>query len=490
MRLDELTRGLPVTAEAQALDVVIEGLTADSRKVRPGFMFAAIPGTAADGRRFMPSALAGGAAAILTTADTDLAAFGVDNVAVPVLRATDVRRALALMAAKFYGRQPDVTVAVTGTSGKTSVADFTRQIFTLCGRRAASIGTIGVVKPDGGVYGALTTPDPVTLAQLLAYLAGEGVSHLAFEASSHGLDQRRLDGVRIKAAAYTNLGRDHLDYHPTVEDYLAAKLRLFDTLLPDDGVAVVNLDDRHADAVVHASTRRGLTVIGVGTSEACDIYLVSVSRDGYAQDVVIRHAGRDYRVRLALIGDYQAGNAALAAGLAIAAGEAPDDVFQALGSLKGVNGRLEVVGVANGAPVIVDYAHKPDALEAALAALRPFASGRLISVFGCGGDRDKGKRPIMGAISARAADITIVTDDNPRTEDPAEIRRAVMVQAPGAIEIGDRHEAIAHALSIARAGDVVLIAGKGHETGQIVGDRVLPFCDHDVIRDVLAASGD
>ncbi|MCB1509448.1 MAG: UDP-N-acetylmuramoyl-L-alanyl-D-glutamate--2,6-diaminopimelate ligase [Hyphomicrobiaceae bacterium] len=490
MRLDALVADLPVRCDGPVAGVDITSLTADSRQVSAGALFAAFPGTAVDGRRFIASALANGAAAILTTHDTELATFGVAEGSIPILRTDDVRRVLALMAACFYGRQPTVTVAVTGTSGKTSVADFSRQLFGLLGRSAASIGTIGVVKPDGGVYGALTTPDPVTLARLLAELADDGVSHLAFEASSHGLDQRRLDGVRIKAAAYTNLGRDHLDYHPTVDDYLAAKLRLFDTLLPDDGVAVVNLDDPHGAAVERVARQRKLRMIGVGVGDVADLRIVSVDRDGYAQNVVMRYGGRDFAVRLELIGDYQAGNAALAAGLALATGEQPDAVFEALGKLKGVNGRLEVVGVVNGAPVIVDYAHKPDALAAALGALRPFATGRLISVFGCGGDRDRGKRPIMGAISGGTADVTIVTDDNPRSEDPAEIRRAIMAEARGAIEIGDRRAAIAHALEMAVSGDVVLIAGKGHETGQIVGDQVFPFSDHAVIRELLAQHKD
>lgn len=481
MRLGDLLDAREVSLPLGSEGLSITGLTADSREVGPGVLFAALPGTRVDGRRFIPDAVAAGAAAILTIADDDVPACGV-----PVVRAADPRRVLALAAARFYARQPDVTVAVTGTSGKTSVAEFTRQIFQALGHQAASVGTIGVVKPDGGVYGSLTTPDPVTLARLLSELAGEGVSHLSFEASSHGLDQRRLDGVRLKAAAFTNLGRDHLDYHPTVADYLAAKLRLFEVLLPEDGTAVVNVDDAHAREVVDCALRRGCRLIRVGQSEDADIRLVSVVRDGFMQQVTVSYGGETFDARLRLIGDYQASNAALAAGLAIATGEAPQRVFGALETLTGVKGRLEVVGVADGAPVVVDYAHKPDALDAALKALRPFATGRLTVVFGCGGDRDRGKRAIMGQIAVSLADRVIVTDDNPRSEDPAMIRQEILGGASGAAEIGDRAEAIAAAIADAQAGDVVLIAGKGHETGQIVGNQVLPFSDHDAVAAVLA----
>jgi len=461
-----------------ATDIV--ALTADSRQVAPGALFAAFPGSTVDGRGFIAAAAAAGAAAVLTTRDGDF-----PDLDIPILRSADPRRALALMAARFYRRQPATTVAVTGTSGKTSVADFTRQIFTALGHNAASVGTIGVVTPDGAAYGSLTTPDPVTLAARLAELADQGITHLAFEASSHGLDQRRLDGIRIAAAAFTNLGRDHLDYHPTVADYLAAKLRLFDTLLQPNGTAVINSDDAHAGDVIAAAQKRGARVLTVGHAEDAAIRLSRASADGFRQNLIITHAGQDHEITLDLIGDYQAGNAALAAGLAIAAGEKPGGVFAALADLRGVRGRLEVVGDARGVPIIVDYAHKPDALNAALAALRPFASGSLICVFGCGGDRDKGKRPIMAAIARDKADLTIVTDDNPRSEDPARIRAEILVGHPAASEIGDRAAAIAAAIDSSRSGDVVLVAGKGHETGQIVGDTTLPFSDHDVIKAVL-----
>jgi UDP-N-acetylmuramoyl-L-alanyl-D-glutamate--2,6-diaminopimelate ligase len=355
------------------------------------------------------------------------------------------------------------------------------------------------VKPDGGVYGSLTTPDPVTLHRLLAGLAGEGVTHLAFEASSHGLDQRRLDGVRLRAGGFTNLGRDHLDYHATAEDYLDAKLRLFDTLLPADGVAVINMDDSHAGRVVERASSRGLRVLGISQLKNAEADagarpdvrggLVFSIRggDGFTQEATFVFDGQDYSARLDLIGAYQVSNVSVAAGLAIAAGEDPGAVFKTLGSMRGVKGRLEVVGRASGAPVVIDYAHKPDALDAALRALRPFVSGRLICVFGCGGDRDRGKRPLMGGIASALADVVIVTDDNPRTEDAVSIRREILAGANGAREIGDRQDAIAEAVGMARAGDVVLVAGKGHETGQIIGDKVMPFSDHEAVANALKA---
>ncbi|MBN8910642.1 MAG: UDP-N-acetylmuramoyl-L-alanyl-D-glutamate--2,6-diaminopimelate ligase, partial [Rhizobiales bacterium] len=394
------------------------------------------------------------------------------------------RRALALIAARFYATQPETAVAVTGTSGKTSVAEFTRQLFAAAGHKAASLGTIGVVKPDGAVYGSLTTPDPVTLHETLAALAREGVTHLAFEASSHGLDQYRLDGVRIAAAAFTNLGRDHLDYHPTTEAYLAAKLRLFEELLPDGAPAVVNVDAPRAEDVVRVAKKRGLPLITVGAAGET-VRLEKLDRDGFAQRLAIAHAGRTYNVRLPLIGTYQVANALVALGLALAVGEDPAVVIPALAALTGVKGRLDIVGERNGGLAVVDYAHKPEALEAALDGVRPFATGKLICVFGCGGDRDRGKRPIMGAISVKRADVTIITDDNPRTEDPAAIRAEILASAPGATEIGDRGEAIRTAVAMMQPGDVVLVAGKGHETGQIVGQRVLPFSDHDCLRQAL-----
>ena len=386
-------------------------------------------------------------------------------------------------------------VAVTGTSGKTSVADFARQIFAALGRKAASLGTIGVIKSDSAVYGSLTTPDPVSLHQTLAGLADEGITHLAMEASSHGLDQFRLDGVRLTAAAFTNLGRDHLDYHATIEDYLRAKLRLFTEVLGPGGTAVVFIDDGHDLApggpvrdVLESCRRAGRKVltVGIGCGEiACR---PGVERS-FPQVVMVSVRGQHFETRLPLIGAYQRDNALTAAGLAIAAGCGPEAVFSAFAGLQGVPGRLELVDSAASAPVLVDYAHKPDALERVLAELRQDvgAGGRLICVFGCGGDRDRGKRPIMGDIAARLADVAIVTDDNPRSEAPAAIRAEILagveaVHQPKVREIGDREAAIGAAVAMARAGDVVVVAGKGHETGQIIGDTVIAFSDHEAIR--------
>lgn len=459
----------------------VTGIAFDSRKVMPGMLFFALAGARADGASFVPQAVAAGAIAI---AGEFARPDGLPD-AVAYLHLSDARRALALAAARLHPAQPQTIVAVTGTSGKTSVAEFTRQIFAARGHPAASLGTIGVVAPSGADYGSLTTPDPVTLHATLTKLAGEGVTHLAMEASSHGLDQRRLDGVRLKAAGFTNLGHDHLDYHPTMEAYLAAKLRLFDTLLPADGIAVINADSPHAAAVAQAAGRRGIRTMHVGVKGA-EIVLEDVLREGFGQRITIRASGRQHVLRLPLIGDFQASNALVAAGLAIAAGEDAGGVLAALPGLTGVKGRLERVLETHGALCVVDYAHKPDALQNVLDALRPYATGRLICVVGCGGDRDRAKRPLMGAIAAKGADIVIVTDDNPRSEEPASIRAAILAAAPDAIEIGDRAEAIRTGVAMLREGDVLVVAGKGHETGQIVGEKTLPFSDHE---ELLAAIG-
>lgn len=481
MRLSEV---LPadIALPPGAQNVSVAGITAASAAVGPGAIFAALPGAKVDGASFVPEAVARGAVAIIVGKNK--------NVRVPegvaLIEVDNPRAALAKIAAKLAGRQPACAVAVTGTSGKTSVADFTRQIFTALGHKAASVGTIGIVKPSGAVYGSLTTPDPVTLHASLAALADEGVTHLAFEASSHGLDQNRLDGVELAAAAFTNLGRDHMDYHPTVEAYLKAKLRLFTELLKPGQPAVINADGAYAAEVAAASTARGLRVMKVGTGGDA-LKRTSLTRDGFRQIIGVAAGGKSYDVELPLVGAYQVENALVAAGLATAVGEDTGLVLKALSGLKGVPGRLEIIGERNGGLAIVDYAHKPEALAAALDACRPFATGRLISVFGCGGDRDKGKRPIMGRISVERADVTIVTDDNPRSEQPAEIRREILAGATGAREIGDRAEAIATAIAMMRPGDVVLVAGKGHETGQIIGDRIVPFSDHDEVRKALAS---
>lgn len=465
-----------IVAETSADGVTITGITADSRAVKPGNVFAALAGSKTDGSRFIADAVAKGAKAVLAATGATVAAPS----SVVVLRASEPRRALAQMAARYFDHQPATIVAITGTNGKTSIAEFTRQIFAACGRKAASLGTIGIVKPDGAVYGSLTTPDPVTLHRTLAELADEGVTHLVMEASSHGLDQFRLDGVSLTAAGFNNLGRDHLDYHPTIEAYLAAKLRLFRELMQPGQRVVVNADGPRAADAIAAARDRGLELITTGRAGTA-LRLVAAKREGFEQMLTIDQGGRTSTWRLPLIGEYQAGNALVAAALAVACGEAPARVLKALETLKGVKGRLEVAGHVNGGVVVVDYAHKPEALEAALDALRPFVTGKLISLFGCGGDRDRGKRPIMGGISVAKADVTLITDDNPRTETPAAIRAEILANAPGAREIGDRAAAIREGVKMVGPGDVLLVAGKGHETGQIIGNKVLPFSDQDEV---------
>jgi UDP-N-acetylmuramoyl-L-alanyl-D-glutamate--2,6-diaminopimelate ligase len=477
VRLAALLPDAVIDASGSGVDIA--GVTADSRKVQKGFLFVAIPGTKADGTQFALQAAAAGATAI--AAEQKPAGLSGNVVFVAVKNA---RRALALAAAGFYTRQPKTIAAVTGTSGKTSVAAFTREIWTALGVPAASLGTVGVVSPKGETYGSLTTPDPVDLHRTLDQLAGEGVTHLALEASSHGLDQHRLDGVRIAAGAYTNLSRDHLDYHPTIEAYLAAKLRLFGDLIAPGGMAVINVDDCYSEQVVAAARKRGLKIMTVG-EKGDGIRLVGGAIDGFAQKVEIAHGGRTYKVKLPLVGAFQVQNAAVAAGLAIATGSDPAGVFAALEKLTGAKGRLELAGTYNGAPIFIDYAHKPDALAKALAALRPYASGKLIVVFGAGGDRDTGKRPIMGGIAHENADRVIVTDDNPRSENPAAIRAAILAAAPGAAEIGDRAQAIRIGIGELNKGDVLLIAGKGHETGQLIAGKTLPFSDHEAVAAVL-----
>jgi UDP-N-acetylmuramoyl-L-alanyl-D-glutamate--2,6-diaminopimelate ligase len=479
MRLSDLTAEL-ATPDPAAGSLEVTGVTSDSRAVAPGDIFVAIPGIKTDGGRFIADAEARGAVAAVAAESASVPA----GLGIPVLRVSDPRRALSKIAAQIYSGQPPVVVAVTGTSGKTSVAEFARQIFHACGRNAASLGTIGVVSPKSTIYGSLTTPDPVALHKSLAALAADGVTHLAMEASSHGLDQHRLDGVEITAAAFTNLGRDHMDYHPTVEDYFAAKMRLFENLLAPDRPAVINRDGAFANEAEKIARRTGRNVLTVGSSGET-IKLLSVDANGFAQRLTLLAQGVTTTVELPLVGAYQVENALVAAGLAIAAGEEPSRVLAALPTLKGVKGRLEIIGERNGGLGVVDYAHKPEALAAALDACRPFATGRLICVFGCGGDRDRGKRPIMGRIASEKSDIVIVTDDNPRTEVPASIRAEILSGAKGAKEIGDRAEAIRAAVAMMRPGDVVLVAGKGHETGQIVGDTIFPFSDHDILAEAL-----
>src|SRR5450755_3926927 len=448
MRLRDLFSD-DATIDPQAEAVAVSGLAVDSRAVKPGDLFFALAGHKTDGARFIDAAIFSGAVAVAGDHPPPGACR------VPFVTTPNPRRALALAAAKFFSRQPQTIAAVTGTSGKTSVAAFTRQIWQRLGHEAASIGTIGLVSPKRTIYGSLTTPDPIALHRQLDEIAREGVTHLAFEASSHGLDQYRLDGVRIAAGGFTNLSRDHMDYHPDVAHYLNAKLRLF---------AV----GRNGD----------------GSGEG--IRLVGAEIDGFAQKLIVEHRGVRHAVRLPLVGEFQIENALVSAGLAIGTGSEPKAVFAELELLEGAKGRLERVAERNGAPIFVDYAHKPDALAKALQALRPYARRKLVVVFGAGGDRDAGKRPLMGAIAAENADNVIVTDDNPRSENPEIIRAAILDTAKGAKEIGDRAEAIRVAIAALQPGDALLIAGKGHETGQIVGDRVLPFSDHDAVASALA----
>ena len=463
------------------------GLAADSRDVRPGFLFAALPGTKVDGAKFMADAVRRGAIAILGApeAKASAQALGVDFLADP-----NPRLGLARLAAAFYAAQPAMVAAVTGTSGKTSVADFLRQIWTILGKPAASLGTLGVIAPGGTVKLHHTTPDPVEIHAQLARLKQEGVDHLAMEASSHGLDQFRLDGVRIAAAGFTNLTRDHMDYHPDLAHYENAKLRLFNTLVKDGGVAVVNVDAPHAEDFVAAAEARSLRLLTVGERGAA-LRLVARKPQADGQVLTVRYEGRDHTIALPLAGLFQASNALVAAGLAIGLGDSADSVFAALGKLKGAPGRLELVArTKSGAPIYIDYAHKPDALETVLSTLRPHVQGKLILVFGCGGDRDRGKRPIMGEIATRLADEAIVTDDNPRSEDAALIRREILQAAPRARDIGDRAQAIGEAVAMLGAGDVLVIAGKGHEDYQIVGTVEHSFSDRaEATKAVLAMGG-
>lgn len=478
MKLSQFSTALPVLPEQG--EVVVTGLTSDSREVAPGFLFAALQGVRADGAAFALDAVRRGASAVIAARGAVTADIGA-----PLIEVDDPRRALALAAALFYGAQPQTMVAVTGTSGKTSVASFTRQIWAEAGFAAASIGTTGVTAPGREEYGSLTTPDPVALHRLLAELAAQGVTHAAMEASSHGLDQRRLDGVRLVAGAFTNLGRDHMDYHATIEEYHAAKMRLFKELLPHGAPAVIFADDPWSKATMDAAHQAGLDVRSVGRQGGF-LKLKRVEHERHRQRAEIEANGVIYEIDLPLAGDFQVSNALVAAGLAMATGLETGLALTALEKLQGASGRLELVGATHdGAPVYVDYAHKPDALENVLAAVRPFTTGRIIVVFGCGGDRDRGKRPIMGEIAMRLADVAIVTDDNPRSEEPAAIRAAILAAAPGAIEIGDRRHAIREAVAMLAPGDTLIVAGKGHEEGQTTGTVTLPFSDHQEVRAAL-----
>jgi UDP-N-acetylmuramoyl-L-alanyl-D-glutamate--2,6-diaminopimelate ligase len=483
MRIGDLF-GDEARIDLQAAAVAVEGLAADSRIVRPGDLFFALAGLQTDGARFIESAIRSGAVAVAG----DHPPQGM--LGVPFVTTPNPRRALSLAAAKFFPEQPATIAAVTGTSGKTSVAAFARQIWQRLGHASASIGTIGLVSPKRTVYGSLTTPDPIALHRELDEIARDGVTHLAFEASSHGLDQFRLDGVRISAGGFTNLSRDHMDYHPDVAHYLAAKLRLFRELIAPGGAAVISADHDCSLAVIEAARAHGLRIVTVGSQgdgAGEGIRLVEATVEGFAQNLKLEHRGFPYSVRLPLVGAFQIENALVAASLAIVTGSEADAVFESLEALEGAKGRLERVGDYNGAPIFVDYAHKPDALAKALQALRPYAKRKLVVVFGAGGDRDVGKRPLMGAIASENADSVIVTDDNPRSENPESIRAAILAAAKGAKDIGDRASAIRAAIEELEPGDALVIAGKGHETGQIVGDRVQPFSDHDAVAAALAS---
>ncbi len=477
MKLGQLIKG----AEAPVSGIEIAGITADSRKVKPGFLFAALQGVAKDGRDFIDGAIRAGAVAILTDARAG-------EWSVPAIRAAEPRLALAQASAAFYPMQPATVAAVTGTNGKSSTVDFLRQIWAHMGRKAASMGTLGAIGPSGRVDLGHTTPDPVAIHETLDKLAREGVQHVAMEASSHGLAQYRLHGVKLAAGAFTNLTQDHLDYHSDFNDYRQAKLKLFSELLPKGAPAVINADSPELEAFEAAARAAGLKPFTVGW-RGRDLRISEALPRGTGQDLVIQWgegAANERTVHLPLIGEFQALNALCAAGIAMALGDDVNRVLDGLSVLNGVHGRLELVGqTASKAPVFVDYAHTPDGLNVLLRAARPHVRGKLIVVFGCGGDRDATKRPIMGDVARRLADEVIVTDDNPRSEDPVKIRAAIRKGAPDASEIGDRASAIMEGVKRLKAGDALLIAGKGHETGQIVKGVTIPFSDFDVARKAL-----
>lgn len=482
MRLTDLTEK---AGKFEGLDIL--GLTADSRDVQPGWLFAALPGVKTDGRNFIADAIAHGAVAILAAPGTSLPA-GSENIA--LITDENPRRAFTRIVAKFYPQQPRIIAAVTGTNGKTSTVQFARQIWQQLGEKAASLGTLGVIASGSEKTGtSWTTPDPVTLHSEIAELAHNGVTHLAVEATSHGLDQYRLDGLKVSVAGFTNLTRDHLDYHGDMQTYRAAKARLFSHLLQPGGIAVLNADSPEFPFFEKTCANRGIRVLSFGY-KGKDLKLEKRTPNPAGQTLELSVFGKKQKIELPLVGEVQAYNVLTAAGLVLA--ENPDDqvfrnkVMATLEKLSGVRGRLEFVTMhPSGAAIYVDYAHTPDALETLLAALRPHTQNRLHVVFGCGGDRDRGKRPLMGRIAVDKADVAIVTDDNPRTEDPAFIRSEIMAASPGAIEIGDRAQAIRKAVSELKNGDILVIAGKGHEQGQIIGATVKPFDDASVARDAV-----
>ena len=460
-------------------DSEVTGFAIDHRKVARGSVFGAFKGTVFNGEDFIGEAVSRGAVAVIARPEA-----AVERV--PHLSDAEPRRLFAELAAKFYAPYPETVVAVTGTNGKTSTVEMTRQIWRMSGHRSASIGTLGVTTSDDQVKTGLTTPDIVTFLSNMAGLKRMGTSHVAYEASSHGIDQHRAEGVPLAAAAFTNFSRDHLDYHGTMEEYFEAKMRLFERLLPAGKPAVIWTDDPKADEVSERARAAGHELLTVGRKGET-IRLIEQTPTALGQTLMLEHGGKTHRLALPLIGAYQAANVLTAAGLVLATGGEWEATFSAMQRVAPVRGRLERAVISRaGVPVYIDYAHTPDALEAAIAALRPHVEGRLITVFGAGGDRDQGKRPEMGAVASRMSDVVIVTDDNPRSEDPAAIRSAIMAGSSGATEVAGRREAIAEAIRIAQPADIVLVAGKGHETGQIIGDRVLPFDDALVARECAA----
>ena len=466
-----------VIAPPGAASLEIGGLALDSRKVKPGDLFAALPGVQTDGRKFIPMAAERGAVAVLAAPGT--------TAPVPVVETKDPAGALAAISARFHPRQPEVIAAVTGTNGKSSTVEFLRQIWAAAGLEAACLGTLGVTRDIGRTEVGYTTPDAIALHRSLDALAGEGVTHLAMEASSHGLKQKRMDGVRVSAAAFTNLTQDHLDYHPDFTDYFASKMRLFSALAEDGAPAVIHMDSDWSDKVADGCRAAGLEVVTVGW-RGRDLAVTEITPRPASQVMHFTWRGAEHQVELPLIGEFQSANAVVAAALAIVTGVAPEAAFDALGALRGVAGRMQSVGWTRaGAPILLDYAHTPDGLDKLLRAARPHTQGRIILVFGAGGDRDPSKRAKMGSVAAKLADQVIVTDDNPRTENPAAIRAAILEGVPGAVEIADRESAIRAGISALGEGDVLLIAGKGHETGQIIGEAVIPFDETAIVARLL-----
>jgi UDP-N-acetylmuramoyl-L-alanyl-D-glutamate--2,6-diaminopimelate ligase len=471
LKLSDLIPGAPETG--------ITGFVIDDRKVAEGTIFGAFPGSRFNGEDFIAKAVASGAIAVVARAEAKVeGAFHIVS--------ENPRQRFAELAAQYFAPFPETLAAVTGTNGKTSTVELARQIWRMLGLHSASIGTLGITTADEQVVTGLTTPDVATFLSNLAGLKREGVSHVAFEASSHGLDQYRVGGIKVKAAAFTNLSRDHLDYHGTMEEYFAAKMRIFSELLADDGMAVIWADDEWSDQAIAFAKGQGRKVFAVG-QKGEHLKLVERSITHLGQTLIVEAEGKAHKISLPLIGAYQVANALTAAGLVIGGGADVASTLAAMARVQGVKGRLErAVITKSGAPVYVDYAHTPDALEAAISALRPHTEGRIILVFGAGGDRDTGKRPLMGEVAARDADVAIITDDNPRSEDPESIRAAIAAAAPNAMNIGDRRSAIAAAVGEAKAGDIVLVAGKGHETGQEINGIKLPFSDVEVAREVAA----